>query len=475
MRTTICDVEVCNLADFLRVVGSADPMLLLAGLARRSALLERTEQDGALENRLALAVLANGVLHAPQGARPRDGVRADYPRLLRLANGLTGQRSALTLTGRSLTEHNCRNILRMCAQHESLLGPQLPGLARTQMLLGRILPDVLGARPSPLDGLERATGLPFPEVRAAFFALYAWMLQLDERAVPRIVPRVFGATRKAEAYFRALAPFAKTISDLAKTSTTTKAYGCGPREDFQYAFSALRDYPIVMIDAEVAMVPVARFLSLVFSDGIYDFVREHMRDREASAMASFDQVFGEVAEEYVGRRVVHELGAGHYDRLKQLKGKLSPDGIISDDCVVEIKGKRLLRGILTTGELLAATNYLGKEGLGYGVAQLLAEIGRTRSGRGRGLARERIDGVVPCLVTPDGFPGFHLAPIRRWVTDAFATVIQRDFPDLAGELPALARLEWLCNRSGLPADASVVTGEEAKGRCRQACAPSRPG
>jgi hypothetical protein len=440
--TIITDAKVCTRAELLGEVGAADPMLLLAGLARRSAILEQTGHDGALENRLAVAVLANAVLHAPSPARRVDGVGANYPRLLRRANGVTGARAEVVLTGRTLTEQNCRNVLRMYAQHEALLGPLKPGLARTQMLLGRVLPDVLRDRPNPLDALVGATGLPFPELRALFFVLYAWALQLDERALPRIVPRLFAATRNAEASFRALLPFAKSMADLKTLSTTSKTYRDGPRDDFRYAYSALRDYPLVLLSPDLAIAPVARYLALVFSDGIFDFLREHMKSG-AKGMAAFDPVFGAVAEAYVRRRVDHELGAAHYRPLRPIKGDLSPDGVIGDDCVVEIKGKRLLRGILTTGDLLTGAHYLGKDGLGHGIAQLLSEISRTRSGRGRGLRGDRLDDVVPCLVTPDGLPGFHLEPIRCSVTTAFADVIRRDFPALGSEVPALERFEWL--------------------------------
>ena len=161
MRTLLSDASISTLPDFLAEVGAADPTLLLAGFARRSALLEQSEADSALENRLALAVLANGVLHVPLSVERASGVRANYVRLLRLANGVTGDRSPFALVGRALTEQNCRNVVRMCAQHEALLGPLKPGLARTQMILGRILPSLLRGRPNPLDALERATGVPF--------------------------------------------------------------------------------------------------------------------------------------------------------------------------------------------------------------------------------------------------------------------------------------------------------------------------
>lgn len=443
MLTTISDATICSREEFLRDVGAADPMLLLAGLARRSAVLEQTSADGPLENRLAIALLANGALHAPSQGQRIDGLQADYPRLLRLANGIAGTRTELELTGPALTEHNCRSVLRMYAQHEAMMGPLKPGLARTQMLLGRILPEVLGGRANPLDALVGVTGLPFSELRALFFGLYAWTLKLDDRALPRIVPGLFAATRSAEASFSALLPFAKTISDLQQLSTTSKMYGNSQHGDFRYAFSALRDYPLVMVADDVAIAPVARYLALVFSDGIFDFLREHMKSARANGIEAFDRVFGDVAEEYVRRRVDCELGASRYRPLKPIKGALSPDGLIADDCVVEIKGKRLLRGILTTGDLLTGAHYLGKDGLGHGVAQLLAEIQRTRAGRGRGLLAERLDDVVPCLITPDGFPGVHLEPIRRWVVGAFAAVIRRDFPALASELGALERFEWL--------------------------------
>ena len=443
MLTLVSDAKICTRAELLGEVAAADPMLLLAGLARRSAVLERSGDDGALENRLAVALLANAVLHAPPPAQPVDGVRAKYTQLLRLANGVTGAKPEITLTGRTLTEENCRNVLRMYAQHEALLGPLKPGVARTQMLLGRVLPDVLRDRPNPLDVLVRTTGLPFAELRALFFMLYAWAHQLDERAVPRIVPGLFAATRNADASFRALLPFAKSIADLRALSTTSKMYRDGPRNDFRYAFSALRDYPLVMLAPDLAIAPVARYLALVFSDGIFDFLREHMNNAGTNGMAAFDDVFGDVAEEYVRRRVDHELGADRYQPLKPIKGQLSPDGLIGDDCVVEIKGKRLLRGILTTGDLLTGAHYLGRDGLGHGVAQLLSEIVRTREGRGRGVRGDRLDDVVPCLVTPDGLPGFHLEPIRRSVATAFANVIRRDFPSLGSEVSALERFEWL--------------------------------
>jgi hypothetical protein len=156
----------------------------------------------------------------------------------------------------------------------------------------------------------------------------------------------------------------------------------------------------------------------------------------------FDRIMGDVAMGYVEGRATRELGTGALHVLPELKEELSPDAILGDDCVLEIKAKRLLRGILTTGNIRTGEHYI-REKIGHGVAQLLNEVKRTKAGKGRGLSRDAIEDVVLCLITPDGLPAFHLAPVRTWVIEAVKEGLRTEYPQVIDEFDALRNFEWL--------------------------------
>jgi hypothetical protein len=207
----------------------------------------------------------------------------------------------------------------------------------------------------------------------------------------------------------------------------------------------LRDYPVVRLANGSTVVPIARYPALILTDGIYDALQRHYYGTKGSPMERFSQVFGELAEDYVELRFTHTLGPGHYLPLKRIKGELSPDGFhATGDCVIEIKGRRLPPDVRLTGDIDAVERFIkGEGGIAHGVAQMLREIQRTRLGAARGLDRRFLQVATPCLIAPDGLPGFHLSPVRQWVIDAISHEINARWPLLVAELGALYRLEWL--------------------------------
>jgi hypothetical protein len=438
MTTDVADCSPAELVDALARVDERDFLLRLAHV---SARLEESQEDGPLFNRLACALLTVAYVDAVHvGLRPNEAP-PPFEQLFRMANG-AGFHEPLP---DELHESNNRLALRLIAQHEPYLGPLKPAIGRTEILLGRLLPQVLRGRPNPLDELPQALGMrgaTFEHVRAVTLGLYAWAIAQGTSQV--LTRSTLSKTLDAAQMWDTANALAGSRVELAARKALDPGYGA-PERDYRYAYSVLRDVPLVRLTDESLVAPVARHLALAFSDGVFNFLGAHFRAANSAAKERFDHIFGDVADAYVRERLRRDLGDGAYRPLPEVRGQLSPDGLLADgDCVFEVKGKRLLRGIATTGDLAAAPGYIGGErGLGRGVAQLLAELARTRAGRGRGLDASRVDEAVPCLVTPDGFPGFHFTPVRRGLLALFEATVREHFPDVVTELPSLERFEWL--------------------------------
>lgn len=448
LDTVVTDARICTsdeLIDELAKGQERDVLGRLAGISARLEMDDGHQNDGRLFNQLAAATLGTAFVEASGRSLRPEALPLPTDELFRMANGVPSREPGVAMTGRDLTEHNSRMMLRLFAQHEAYLGPLKPGLGRTELLLGELLPAALNGRPNPLDALTKATGASYLEARAFFLGAYAWTLGSARNAAPFMTRATFSNTRDPDRAWEVATSFAATRADLYARRLRWRGYQHRDNDDFRYTFSVLRDRPLVRLDGGELVAPVARHLSLAFCNGIYDFLEAHFAALDGEAQENFNRVFGNVTDAYVRERFRRDLGEGSYVPLPQVRGQLSPDGVTADgDCVFELKGKRLLRGIVTSGDLRAAPGFLGgRRGLGRGVAQLLSEIARTRAGHGRGLARNEVDTTVLCLVTPDGLPGFHLAPLRRWVLRAFYDVLREEFPAFLPEIGALERLEWL--------------------------------
>jgi len=443
MKAIVTDAEICTPADLFALLSTVDDVGFIGALSTVAAALERTSDDGPLYNRLAAAILAEAFVASAGHAALEGEADRTLERLFRCANGIPS-RNPGELANAELTEHNCRMVLRMGAQHEAYLGPLKPALARAEILFGRLLPASLCGRSDPLTALPTATGATYQEARALFLGTYGWVTAATVGSGPRfLTPHTLSTTSDGRRFWDVANAYAGDRAALSERRATDPGYGFKDPQDFRYSFSILRDVPFLRMGDGALAVPVARHLGLALADGIYDFLSSHYASKNQGK--EFDEIFGDVTDAYVRERFRRELGDGGYLPLRELgDGQLSPDGLSGDDCVLELKGKRLLRGIITTGVLGAAPYFIGgKRGLGRGVAQLLSELDRTRRGQGRGLDRAKADHAVLCLVTPDGLPGFHLGPVRNWVLRAFSTTIEKDFPELRGELKALARFHWL--------------------------------
>jgi hypothetical protein len=285
----------------------------------------------------------------------------------------------------------------------------------------------------------------FSEIRNLFTAVYTWSIRPVAPADRELRPKLFSQTRDPERAWQLVRLFSSSRRELIDLSARHARYGVRDEDDFRFGVSILRDRPFVVVGDNAVVAPICRYLGLAFGDGVFDWLQRHFEEGNPEAKRLFDEIMGDVAERYVEERVTRALGKGWFKRLAGRKGELSPDALVGEDLAVEIKAQRLLRGILTTGRI-AARHYIGgKHGLAKGVAQLLAEFQRTREGRGRGLGETSIDEATPCLVTPDGFPGFHLAPVRAWVLTEFRRTIETYLREVLPEAQrgTLSRLEWL--------------------------------
>lgn len=439
-HVVITDGKPSDLADLLSELRKGDADAFVSELAAISSVLELQSADNELYNRVSAITLATAWIEATGTQLAPQEPRQATVELFRMANGLPLRTSPeIQITGSTLSEHNRRVISRSVAQQSSYIDAVGPAIGRTEILLGQALPAVLKGRPNPLDALPAIMKMSYSEARALSIGLYTWMLSSSARTP--IDSSMLSETTDPGRFGSAVDSWARTRVELHAIRCGSKAYGYTDASDFRFTYSVLRDHPLVRIDGGM-VAPIPRHLALRFGDGVYDFLRMHLES--AGKTEAFDQAFGDATEEYVRLRFERALGSRAYLPLPVLPNELSPDGITADgECVFELKGKRLPRGMITTGQLFAATQFLGKKGLGRGVAQLLAEVQRTRAGRARGLLPERVDDVSLCLVTPEGLPGFHFEPIRQWVVRAFDKIIRTDFPDLISELPALSRLEWL--------------------------------
>ena len=442
MYVSVTEIEDGTPAELFSLLAGVEENEFVTELSHVAAELERSEDDQPLYNRIAAAVLAEGYV-ASAGLQVDGSDDRSLPRLFRRANGIPS-RLREDISQADLSEHNCRMMVRTLAQHEAYLGPLKPALARTEILFGQLLPEALRGRQSPLAVLPGLAGATYQEVRSLFLGCYAWVIgQAGAGRVPLVRRQDFSSAVDPERLWEVAARYALTRAELHSRRNSRPGYGFKSPTDFRHSFSILRDVPFVRLSEGDLAVPIVRHLGLAFSDGVYDFLAAHAEAKGETR--EFDEIFGDTAEAYVRARFEREFGKEGYRRLPEIgDGQLSPDGIAGEDCIVEVKGRRLLRGIITTGNLRAAPYFLGgRRGLVKGVAQLLSELGRVRAGRGRGVARDGADDVVLCLVTPDGLPGFHLAPVRNWVLAAIDEVIRREFPELANELEALRRFEWL--------------------------------
>lgn len=401
-------------------------------LSTDSAYMESINDDGPLYSRLAAAVLADAFTRTRNLSSVGPISTEMMEKLYRMANGISLRDHNTKLSPAQLSEHNRRMIIRLYANHESLLGPIEHSLGRTNILLSRILPLVLKGRQNPLDTFQNEKGINFTEVRSLFLGIYAWILSRGKDRKPSIFDlSLFSLTADPVRVWDNINKYAKSREELRLLQEQV-GYGFKDVHDLRYVFSALRDYPFIRLSDKKVVVPVARNLALAFCDGIYDFLSAHSLAQKNGSQ--FDDIFGDIAEEYVSQRVERTLGKHSYVQLPPLgKDGLSPDGfIVNGECVIEIKGKRLPRGVITTGNLAASKHFMdGKRG--HGIAQLLAEAKRSRNGGGRGFGRGSIDHEALCLVTPDGLPGIHLAPIRNHVLRLARSFLESKHPDLLSE------------------------------------------
>jgi len=442
MRVRFSDAEDCTPSKFLEAVSRAPVDNFLVPLSALSAYMEALNKDDSRFNRLAASVLGDAFIRTP-GHSGEPFSFEEMKKLFRMANGVELRDYKITLEPEELKEHNRRMMIRMYSNHESYLGPVEHSLGRTEILLCKILPAVLGGRDNPLDAFRVEMNIDFQEVRALFLGSYAWMLNRGKEKLPSIFHKeLFALTSNPSQTWGNLNKYAKSLEEFQQLSNQVQ-YGYKEEYDYRYAFSPLRDYPFVQISEQVLVVPVIRNLALAFSDGIYDFLAAHAISKQNGSL--FDDIFGEIAEEYVRQRVERNLGKNAYVKLSPLgANQLSPDGFIDGgECIVEIKGKRLPRGVITTGRLDAGMHFIrGKRGIARGIAQLLSESQRIQNGKSRGMSKDSVRFL--CLITPDGLPGFHLQPIRNYALKLIKKAIVEHWPDLSEHFDYIQnQLEWL--------------------------------
>jgi hypothetical protein len=445
MRITTT-IPIDNSAEeFAAAVAMADADELLLSLSTHSAELERTSEDRPLANRLSVATLAHAATCANDAtSHELAGVPATMDELLARANGLAERDYSVELTPDALHRHNLVFVVRMIALHEMLMGPLKRDLGRSELLLKQLLPPIVGNASNPLDALPAALGGTLDELRAFHFAIFAAATAgASSRALTS--ERMWSSTRNPRRLVQLAEAFTRTVPELRSLSRTERRYAPRTPQSLRYGYPILRDYPIVRLRDGSTTIPVARYPARILSDGIYDALQSHYRGQKGSPWERFSQVFGDLAEGYVKLRFERTLGPNHYVALPRLRGDLSPDGYhATGDCVIEVKGRRLPPQVRLTGDIDAVAKFVkGEGGIAHGVAQMLSEIQRTRSGRGRGLDRDFLDQMTPCLISPDGLPGFHLQPVRQWVIAAVLDELSTRWPHLATELVAIHRFEWL--------------------------------